>query len=201
MWTRLLLVATLATSLVARADEPTPAQKATAKRLYERAIIHYRSGDLDKAVVEFKDSFEAYPRPETLFNLAQTHRLLENHDKAIFFYKQYLSMADASPSDRQLAEQRIAEQQKLIAQQRASETPAPAPAPAPKPVVAPEPSASPQLTLTRTPAARARDQQPVYKKWWLWTIVGVAVVGAGVGLGVGLTQANSSSTNIPGVQF
>jgi hypothetical protein len=38
-------------------------------------------------------------------------------------------------------------------------------------------------------------RQPVYKKWWLWTIVvGVVAVGVGVGLGVGLT----SSAGYPG---
>jgi hypothetical protein len=35
----------------------------------------------------------------------------------------------------------------------------------------------------------------VYKKWWLWTIVGGAVVavGLGVGLGVGLSSSAPSS--------
>jgi hypothetical protein len=59
---------------------------------------------------------------------------------------------------------------------------------------------SPSLALTSAPAAH-RDAQPVYKKWWLWTIVGVAVAGAGVGIGLGVSHASSSSTNIPAVQF
>jgi hypothetical protein len=33
------------------------------------------------------------------------------------------------------------------------------------------------------------ERVPVYRRWWLWTIVGVAVAaGVGVGLGVGLTR-------------
>lgn len=32
----------------------------------------------------------------------------------------------------------------------------------------------------------AGSETPIYKKWWLWTIVGVAVVGAGVGTGLGV---------------
>jgi len=46
-------------------------------------------------------------------------------------------------------------------------------------------------TASTTPAkgeTKTSDSTPVYKKWWLWTIVGVAVVGVGVGLGVGLSQ-------------
>jgi hypothetical protein len=35
---------------------------------------------------------------------------------------------------------------------------------------------------------------PLYKKWWLWTVVGAVAVGVGVGLGVGLTQTRSEST-------
>jgi tetratricopeptide (TPR) repeat protein len=35
-----------------------------------------------------------------------------------------------------------------------------------------------------------KKSTPVYKKWWLWTIVGVAAVGLGVGLGVGLTAGD-----------
>jgi len=40
---------------------------------------------------------------------------------------------------------------------------------------------------------------PVYKKWWLWTIVGAVAVGAGVGLGVGLTT--QTNRTYPGVTF
>jgi tetratricopeptide (TPR) repeat protein len=36
------------------------------------------------------------------------------------------------------------------------------------------------------------DRTPLYKKWWLWTIVGVAVAG-GVALGVGLGVASQRS--------
>jgi hypothetical protein len=48
--------------------------------------------------------------------------------------------------------------------------------------------------LTAT-APKRRDTEPVYKKWWLWTVVGVGVVGIGlgVGLGVGLSGGPPSS--------
>jgi len=35
---------------------------------------------------------------------------------------------------------------------------------------------------------------PIYKKWWLWTIVGVVAAGAGVGVGLGVHYANSGDT-------
>jgi hypothetical protein len=49
------------------------------------------------------------------------------------------------------------------------------------------------LVATSTPARDAHT--PVYKKWWLWTIVGVAAVGAGVGLGVGLGMSHSPNSH------
>jgi hypothetical protein len=40
--------------------------------------------------------------------------------------------------------------------------------------------------LTAGPPAKT----PVYKKWWLWTVVGVVVVGAAVGAAVGATASS-----------
>jgi tetratricopeptide (TPR) repeat protein len=76
------------------------------------------SGDLDKAAAEFKESYETFPKPETLFNLAQTHRLLKNYEKAIFYYKQYLSSGDVDERDRKIVQDRIADLEKLREQQQ-----------------------------------------------------------------------------------
>jgi hypothetical protein len=78
-----------------------------------------------------------------------------------------------------------------------------------------QPSAAPSVPPTATPAAPASEpaatgadlqlhttqaapkarKQPVYKKWWFWTITGVVVAGAvGVGLGVGLTASQPPSS-------
>jgi tetratricopeptide (TPR) repeat protein len=48
-------------------------------------------------------------------------------------------------------------------------------------------SAEPKSLVKIVRVEVERKSTPVYKKWWLWTIVGVAAVGLGVGLGVGLT--------------
>lgn len=74
--------------------------------------------------------------------------------------------------------------------------PAPAPAPAPQAQAEHEPTTSPALQLTQS-SAPPSERTPVYKKWWLWTIVGgVVVVGVGVGLGIGLTQSSAPSTHL-----
>jgi hypothetical protein len=66
--------------------------------------------------------------PETLFNLAQTHRLLKHYDKAIFYFRQYLATAQLRDRDREDVEQRIAESQRLLQQQEQPEHPATTPA-------------------------------------------------------------------------
>jgi hypothetical protein len=74
-------------------------------------------------------------------------------------------------------------------------TPTPAPATLPPAATETPGAKSPALQLTQSSAPAERT--PVYKKWWLWTIVGgVVVVGVGVGLGIGLTANSAPSTHL-----
>ena len=190
---RLFLAAALllACPLRASADDSSPQQKAQAKNLYEQAIIHYRSGDLEKAAAEFKSSYQLYPRPETLFNLAQTHRLLKNYEKAIFYYKQYLASAEVNEHDRQMVQHRIADLENVLKQQQAAQA-APPQGPEP-PSTTPANQPAPEsraVELTKTPQPAAAPSKHVYQRWWFWTaLVGSAVVAGGaIGLGVGLSH-------------
>ena len=45
----------------------------------------------------------------------------------------------------------------------------------------------------------ARLSTPVYKRWWLWTIVGVVVAGAAAGTAILLIRANDEPTHYRGV--
>lgn len=187
-------------TLTASAQEPSPEQKAKAKELYERAKIHYRSGELDKAAAEFKDSYEAYPKPETLFNLAQTHRLLKNYEKAIFYYKQYLSSADVSQRDRQTTQDRISDLENLLKQQQNAQSAPPQGPEPPSATAAQEPPASTtdrSIELTKAPSPAAAPKR-VYQRWWFWTAVigGAVVAGGAIGLGVGLSHQPQTPTAV-----
>jgi hypothetical protein len=46
--------------------------------------------------------------------------------------------------------------------------------------------------------APAPASTPVYKKWWLWTIVGAVVVGGAVTAGVLLGGQGSKTSNVTG---
>lgn len=95
--------------------------------------------------------------------------------------------------------QKPAEQKPAAVAQKPAEAPPPAqPAvtqPAPKPPVVamatPRPSV-PSAATTSTRAPAMEEDEPIYKKWWLWTAVGVVAVGAGV---AAMTMGGNSPPN------
>lgn len=47
------------------------------------------------------------------------------------------------------------------------------------------------------PLLREEARQPLYRRWWLWSVVGVAAATLGVGLGVGLMQPLRATPTAP----
>jgi tetratricopeptide (TPR) repeat protein len=202
---------------VALADENTDA----AKRLYESGTRHFDLGDFEAALNDFKEGYRHRDDPVFLYNIAQCYRLQNNNSEALRFYKTYLRRAPSAPN-REEVERRIQTLNESIdAANRARQTPPqgtlpPGTAPGTTPPgTEPQSKQTPQSTTPQSPtpapaaatssptpsvtASAPPKKTPVYKKWWLWTIVGVVAVGAGVGLGVGLSQ--SSNRTYPGVTF
>jgi tetratricopeptide (TPR) repeat protein len=157
--TRSLLVKVAAAALFvaamlpqsARAQEPDKAAKA-ARAHFERAEASFNMGDFDKALAAYQAAYKAKPLPGFLFNVAQCHRNLGNHERALFFYRRYLALDPATPN-RQLVEDLIVEEEKRQSgKPKAAEAPA---AVAPPPIsVAPPPAAAapPPITLAPPPA-------------------------------------------------
>ncbi len=50
------------------------------------------------------------------------------------------------------------------------------------------------LQSSKSGSSAEGSSTPIYKKWWLWTIVGVVAVGAGVGAGLGVHYSNSGDS-------
>ena len=118
-----------------------------------------------EALAEYQKSYSLSKYPALIYKVALCHDQLGQRSEAIAAYEQYLREDPAT--------QRRAGVEDRIAKLKAELAPKPVEA---KPIVAEKP-------------APAEQRTPVYKKWWLWTIVGVVVVGGvAVGLGVGLTQ-------------
>lgn len=86
---------------------------ALAKDHYEKAERHYSVGEFDKALEHYKKSFDMSDKPELLFNIAQCHRQLKQYEKAIFFYKLFLSRLPGSGLKSEV-EKHISDMQKAM---------------------------------------------------------------------------------------
>lgn len=193
-----IVIVSISTMATAQTVETADQKKDRAREIYKRAQVHYRVGDLKQAADEFKESYELYPAPETLYNMAQTHRLLKNYDKAIFLYRQFLNEAKPNEADAKQVKERIAEMQKSLETQTHADS---APPPAATPATANAPVIAPIAVQSTQGANRSDQREPVYKKWWLWTSVGVVVVAVGLGVGLGIGLDKSAAYRAPGVMF
>ena len=181
-----LLVCALPT--VASADDVSGA-----KHFFETGSKHFDLGEFDEALRDFKEGYRLKEDPVFLFNIAQCQKALQLRPDAIRSYKTYLRRRPGAPN-------RADVELKIAALERDEAEAAARPKNEPKPEA---PIAKPDPMPVAVVVASRPQPTPVYKKWWVWTIVGgVVAVGVGVGLGVGLTRNHGSVGNsFPGVQF
>ncbi len=190
-WRFVAVLAALAFSSTALCDEV-----ADARRAFVSGMKHFDLGEYGQALDDFKNGYRAKEDPVFLYNIAQCYRMMKQNGDAIRYYRLYLSRAPDA-SNRAEIEERIVKLQELVDREPQKQPATPPPAPTQPPAAL---QSTPTTTVVATPAAPAKT--PVYKKWWLWTLVGVAAVGAGVGLGVGLTRSSTpSGTTFPTAGF
>jgi len=195
----LVLVAACATAHADRATE--------AREHYQSATAHFAVGEFADAATEYQAAFKLKPDPALLYNAAQSYRLANNPEKALILYKNYVQLypneANADEVRRQIEKVKEA----IAAAERAKTSPPTGttepkqlpPSAAPDSAQAqaqPEPVAATSTTETTSPQ---KHETPVYKKWWLWTIVGVVVAGGVVTTAVLVTRSNGSWSNAPDV--
>jgi len=189
---------------VANADN-----KQLAREAYRDGSRLYDLADWKNALESFCKAYFNFEEPTFLFNIAQCHRQLGNSTEALRFYKTYLRKATNPPNEVEV-NKLMAQLEATIEKEKAIKaappsgttspdgTPSVEPKRAPEPAPIVEPAPTPvALTLTQSPPAKT----PVYKKWWLWTIVGVVAVGAAVGIGLGLDSARPLQPTAPAVRF
>jgi len=161
--------------------QATAADKAAARDAYREGQQLVTAQDYRRALVAFKRGYASYEDPIFLFNVAQCDRLLGDKEQAVRYYRAFLERVPEPPNladiQRWLA--------RLDAQIEADRTAT---------VEQPTPQGN-------EPTARPVDEPvssepvPIYKKWWLWTIVGVVVVGGALGVGLGLGLRGPPSFN------
>jgi|SRR5581483_771977 len=173
-----ILLALVAWASLARADSPNEIEArrryAEAQKLFDRA----RFGD---ALAEFEASYALSGYPAIVHKIAMCHDQLGHVDQAIESYQRYLALEPAT-------ERRAGIEERIATLERTRAAPPPT-------VEEPKPKPVPPVIAAAVERPKPR---PVYKKWWLWTIVGVAAAGAalGIGLGVGLSGGSSFNANL-----
>lgn len=187
-----------------------------ARQHYQAGTAAFNLGDFAKAVIEYKAAYTAKQDPTFLYNIAQAARLAGDLPTALFFYKSFLRNMPNAPNKQEVRD-RISSLETQIQEQRRPpnetappntletkpahpETTTPSQPETPSVVEKPaEPKPETTTTVAPTesprsePVAEKTEKTPVYKKWWLWTIVGVVVVGAAVGVGVAVAMSGHST--------
>jgi tetratricopeptide (TPR) repeat protein len=174
--------------------------KVAAKEALREGMRQYEIGDFTSALAAFKRAYLNYEEPAFLYNIAQCERLLGQKSEALREYKMYLHKVPAA-SNRVEVQKIVADLQAALAvEKQAQEAPPQGPM-EPRPELTRAPSPAPVVLVAAPPLVVAPPlvEKPVYKKWWLWTVVGVAVAGAGVGVGLGLGLKASNHTTLPNI--
>jgi tetratricopeptide (TPR) repeat protein len=166
-----------------------------ARRHFEDGSKLYHLGEFNAAAEEYKAAYKANPDPAFLYNIAQAYRLGGDYQQAVFFYRSFLGAVPDAPN-RAEVEDRIRKLEAQIATQRNEHPPAPPTPPSGTQGATTPSTGANNLTVTTT----AKRETPVYKKWWLWTIVGGVAVAAVVGVSVGLAT-HPTITGAPASHF
>jgi tetratricopeptide (TPR) repeat protein len=173
----------------ARAQNPSPEE--LARRHHERGTTLYNLGQFEEAIAEYRKGYEQKADPVFLLNIGESYRQLGAHEKALFFYRRYLSAVPDAPNRIQIAEKVATLEQLVDAQQRAR-SPAP-PQPLPSRLTgAPAPPPSPDLLVAPGPPPPAEG--PFWHRWWFWAGVGGVVAG---GIAVGLLVSSARQPQPP----
>jgi tetratricopeptide (TPR) repeat protein len=180
----LLRAAAIATVIIAAAQPAFAENKNAARDAFRRAQQNYNLADYGQALADFKEAYRNYEDPSFLFNIAQCERMLNHKREAARAYRTYLASATNAPNRDEVAELIRKLDQDIQAEDAASAEKRRTAEPHSVPLSVPAAA----MVATQAPPP-APQKMPVYKKWWLWTIVGVAAAGAGLGLGIGLSQS------------
>ncbi|HEY0715589.1 MAG TPA: hypothetical protein VGF45_23105, partial [Polyangia bacterium] len=178
-----LLAAGVALTLVAAAADPRTVQADESPRQHhEQGRAAVLRGEHEQAIVEYRRAYELKADPSYLYDIAEAYRALGVPERAVFFYRRYLS-THPRPPNRPEVEATIL---------RLEPTPPLPPAGAPPaPVMVPAP---PAAMLARGVSEQERS---VVGTWWFWTAVGaLAAASATVAIFVA-AQESQGGSDIP----
>jgi tetratricopeptide (TPR) repeat protein len=189
--------------------DASPDVRAQAKQHYEAGETFFRLGELDRAITEWRQSYELSRVPLLLYDIAQAYRQKGDKKQALFFYQQYLSIAPTGESHVS-AERRVEElKQALAVEDRARTAPPQGPvAPsqsATQSAAPPVPDKTVSIVGTPEPAGSTSSSR---KRWYAsrpgWVLVGVGVGALGASaalLGVAVSERDKARAAMTQADF
>lgn len=172
-----LAVALCAGSALGQEDEAT----VRAKELFKKAEVHFSLGEFEKALRLYKEAYKTKPLPELLFNIGQCHRNMDQCERALFFFRQFLVRFPDAPNRKDVEQLiRICEAEEKSKQSQTQPEAKPASQPAPPEKVGEEP-----------PPAKGKRAKlhPV----WFWSGAGLAAALLATGTVTGVLALRQSS--------
>lgn len=164
----------------------------------------FARGDYQGALDIYVNLFAEKGDPVYLRNIGRCYQKLEQPDKAINSFNEYLRRGHVKPSERSEVEGFIQEMEQLRKRQQATAATQPptenahsaahgldSPPAATTPPVAAEPAAPTPATSSEAPGTVLTQQAPtepaaesgsITGRWWFWTALAVVVAGGAVGV-------------------
>jgi tetratricopeptide (TPR) repeat protein len=142
----------------------------------------YQLGRYQEAIAEYRRAYELRADPPFLFQIAESYRQLGATEQALFYYDRYLA-GPADGSDREAAEERVSELERLRARPPVAATP-------------------PGLIATPGPGTGAKPPTPLWRRWWVWTAIGAALAaGLTVAALAGRSESSVPATDLGNKKF
>ena len=196
----------------AQAANEDVAKHARARVLFDEGMKQYNLGRFTDSLLAFQEAYLNKGDPVFLYNIGQCDRQLGHSKEAAYSYRRYLSESPNAPN-RAEVERFIAAAEEEIKRKEAAVPPTSiispheaqdhAPpivaAPAPAVIAPPVAIAAPPVAIAANPPAAPEAATPVYKKWWLWTLVAAVVVVGGVGIGIAYGVPNNAPSSTGGM--
>jgi hypothetical protein len=189
-------------------------KRAEAREHYNNGTKKFNVAKFDEAAAEFVAAYEIAGEASLLYNIAQSYRMAEQHEKALFFFKSFLRQLPASSPIRPEVEKRIAELTAAVAEAKRAATSLPVGTIKPEQLSQPEtrpetkPETKPEVkpeTRPETPPEARVETKPETKpetppqapssslKWAGVGLLALGVVSVGVGAGMSAAAAHDSS--------
>lgn len=214
-----ILAACMCIGSHAWAEATDEAKKVLARKHYQDGTKAFDLGHFDEAIKEYEEAYRNFDDPVLLYNLAQAHRLAGHAADALRLYKVYLNRAPGA-KNRTEVQTKIATLEKLVEEQRQSQSLPPDHPIRPgttatqQPAPQPEPTTTQPTTTATTPRSAAvtprtaTEAKPVDRAdrpavpgrtkkiaGIGLMVVGLGGIGAGIAMGVLSKQAGDSVTS------